>query len=672
MESITRKTPVEALKGIGPAKTKSLHKMGIYTVEDLILHFPRSYRSGRVYPVSSDRVGRYSVFHLTCQNTPYTFSMAGGRRVLRFLAVDDNSNKVNVLYINQPYLKGKILKGEISFYCGVLQEKGGQYFLFSPERRVENPDPERLHPIYPASENLSSKQIEKLISQVLVPTLSQWEETLPERAREALSLPGRAKAIFTLHAPENEAALKAAKDRFAFEGLFDFSVKATLFSRRQEICRTPAMKKVSFDPFFSSLPFSLTNAQKRVLSQIEEDMTGEGLIPSMNRLIQGDVGSGKTVVAAAAAYLAAQNGKSTLLMAPTEILAQQHYASLRKMLTPFSISVFLLTGSTPKKERERIYGETVTEKPYVLIGTHALTEESAKCENVALAITDEQHRFGVRHRSILSVKGGAVHSLVMSATPIPRSLAMFLYAKGKISVIDELPPGRQVIDTLYVGEDKLPRVYSFLKEKVGEGQQCYVICPLIEDEEEKSEMQSATEEYERIKKELADIPSSLLHGKMKNEEKNAVMASFKEGKTKILVSTTVIEVGVDVAKATVMVIRNAERFGLSQLHQLRGRVGRGKDKSYCILISSHSGKGARERLKKLCDCHDGFELAKYDLKTRGPGEFFGTRQSGFSGLDLTEEISMDLIAKATDAAQEFLSYATPSQIAPYEIDIHLH
>ena len=283
-----------------------------------------------------------------------------------------------------------------------------------------------------------------------------------------------------------------------------------------------------------------------------------------------------------------------------------------------------------------------------------------------MAITDEQHRFGVRHRNLLGEKGGAVHSLVMSATPIPRSLAMFLYAKGKISIIDQLPPGRQVIDTLYVGEDKLPRVYGFLRERIGLGQQAYVVCPLIEDEEEKSPLQSATEEYEAIRKAVPGIPCALLHGKMKPKEKNEVMAAFQAGETKILVSTTVIEVGVDVPRATVMVIRSAERFGLSQLHQLRGRVGRGTEKSYCVLISSHSGKSARERLKKLCDCHDGFELAKYDLKTRGPGEFFGTRQSGFAGIDLGNAMTMELLKEASEAAETFIEAATPEEMIPFE------
>ncbi len=672
MEKMDLTTPVEALKGVGEVKKQKLHRAGIFTVGDLILHFPRCYRSGTLSPLSSDKLGQYGVFRLTCCAAPYVFTMAGGRRVLRFPAEDEAGTKVNILYINQPYLKNKITKGDVCYYCGELQEKNGQFFLFSPERRDEAPNPDLPEPVYPTLGGISSAQIAKLIASCLVPLLPCIRETLPQWILEKHKLLGRARAIFTLHAPDCNESLARAKDRFAFEGLFDFSVKATLFSRRQELVQTPALKDVSLDPFLSKLPFSLTEAQRRVLNEIRADLVGEGLIPAMNRLIQGDVGSGKTVVAAAAAYLVAKNHKSTLLMAPTEILARQHYASFQKLFSQSEIPVLLLTGSSTKKERQAIFEKTLSGKPYILIGTHALTEEGALCSGVGLSITDEQHRFGVRHRSILNEKGGAVHSLVMSATPIPRSLAMFMYAKGKISVIDKLPPGRQVIDTFYVGEDKMQRVYAFLREKAAAGQQAYVVCPLIEDEEEKSPLQSASEEYESLKKNLSELPCALLHGKMKNEEKNAVMASFASGETKILVSTTVIEVGVDVPNATVMVIRNAERFGLSQLHQLRGRVGRGKEKSHCILISSHSGKSARERLRKLCDCHDGFELAKYDLKTRGPGEFFGTRQSGFWGPDLTDEISMPLIESVTQTAEEFLDTAKAEEILPYENRIHLH
>lgn len=662
---------VSSLKGVGDVRLKALAKAGIHTLGDLLMRFPSKYRSGKVYPLSQDRVGEFSCFSLTAATNPAVYTLPGGRRALRFTAVDEANTRVQVIYWNQPYLRRKIAKGDHAFYFGTLHEKSGVFYLFSPEREEKASDPEKLRPIYSVGAGISTKTVEKWMEEILVPCLSQIEETLPPVVLDRYRLLSRKKAVFLLHAPTNEASVEEAKRRFGFENLFTFSVKATLFSEETKKSRVPGFSEGDVTKWIESLPFSLTGAQKRVIDEIRSDLVSNGLIPPMNRLIQGDVGSGKTAVAAAACYLAAQNNKASLVMAPTEILAQQHHRSFSKLLQNTSIPVLLLTGSTTKKERDAIFEITSQNVPYLLIGTHALVEESAKCQNVGLTVTDEQHRFGVRHRTLLGEKGGAVHSLVMSATPIPRSLAMFLHARRNISIIDELPPGRTPIDTFYVGEDKLQRVYGFLEEKIALGQQAYVVCPLIEDEEDKSLLQSAEEEFRAIKKALPHIPVALLHGKMKSDEKQRVMESFQSGEVKILVSTTVIEVGVDVPSASVMVIRNAERFGLSQLHQLRGRVGRGKEKSYCILISSHSGKNARERLKKLCDCRDGFELAKYDLETRGPGEFFGTQQSGFGALTASD-LSMEMLKDASDAARLFLETATDDEIRPYENKIGLN
>ncbi len=669
---LTLDTPVTALKGVGKARTEVLQKSQIYLLRDLLFLFPRDYRSGKQYLLCEERVGLFSYFLLTVTSQPTALTLKGKRRCLRFIAEDTSGTKVQILYFNQPYLKNQISKGETLCFGGVLQEKSGVFYLFSPQRKKIPPDENTFYPVYPTVGGISSKQMEGLIGQFLPFVLSEIKETLSSAIVDQFGLMARAKAIFLVHRPTCEESLAKAKYRFAFEELFRYSVRATLFARRQFTEKTEAFFHRDCSPFLSSLPFPLTTAQSRVLTEICEDMTGDGMIPPMNRLLQGDVGSGKTVVAAAAAYLCAANGKSTLVMAPTEILACQHYASFTAFMKPHNIPVFLLTGSTKKKEREAIYAETQKESPYILIGTHALTEEGTRCRNVALAITDEQHRFGVKQRSLLGEKGGAVHSLVMSATPIPRSLAMFLHAKSRISVIDTLPPGRQPVDTLYVGEEKLTRVYGFLAERIAQGEQAFIVCPLIEDETGDNPLMSAQEEYQEIQKALPEIPSLLLHGKMKAEEKNAVMAAFQKGEAKILVSTTVIEVGVDVPNASVMVIRSAERFGLSQLHQLRGRVGRGSTKSYCILVSSHPGKGARERLKKLCDCYDGFELAQFDLKTRGPGEFFGTRQSGFSSFELKDAFSMEMIQDAGQAAALFLDSANPEELVPYEQEIALN
>ena len=668
----TLATPIGVLKGVGAKREEALQKSGVSTLGDLIFRFPSSYRSGKVYDLSPERVGFFSYFHLTVDSNPVILNLKGRGKTLRYVASDESGCSVQVLHFHQPYLKNQIFSGQSLYFGGVLQEKNGVFYLFSPIRESQKPNEDALFPVYPSLGGLSSKQVSSLLDQVLLPVLAEIPETLPSYVSEAFGLIPRARAVYLMHRPVGEESLDTAKRRFAFEELFRFSVQSTLFSMESSKKRVSALADSDLNPFFASLPFKLTGAQQRAIEEIRLDLCGKGEIPPMDRLLQGDVGSGKTMVAAASAYLVAKNGKSTLFMAPTEILAKQHAAGLAKLFAPLGIPVFLLTGSTTKKEREEIFRKTTGENPYVLIGTHALIEEKNRCGGVLLAITDEQHRFGVRHRNRLGEKGGAVHSLVMSATPIPRSLAMFLHAKSRISVLDELPPGRQVIDTLYVGEDKLSRIYGFLKEQVELGRQAYVVCPLIEDEEELSPLISAADQLREIKKELPDIPADLLHGKMKPAEKNRIMEKFVSGETKILVSTTVIEVGVDVPNATVMCIRCAERFGLSQLHQLRGRVGRGKEKSYCILISSHSGKNARLRLKKLCDCHDGFELAQYDLKTRGPGEFFGTRQSGFGADPISAAFSMDMIREAGEGARMFLEKASKEELEPYAGAIRLN
>ncbi len=670
--ALTLTSPVGDLKGIGAKRAEALQKSGISTAGDLLFRFPSSYRSGKVYPVSSDRVGIFSYFHLTVDSTPVVLNLKGRGKTLRYVASDQDGTIVQVLHFHQPYLKNQICSGQSLFFGGILQEKNGVFYLFSPIRETTKPREDALFPVYPVAGGLSSKLFAGLIDQILLPLLSEIPETLPFYVAEKFNLIPRARAVYLMHRPADEASLAEAKHRFAFEELFRFSVQSTLFSLESGKKRVQALSFSDLSEFLAGLPFQLTEAQTRAINEIRDDLCGTTEIPPMDRLLQGDVGSGKTMVAAAAAYLVAKNGKSTLFMAPTEILAKQHAASLSKLFAPHNIPVFLLTGSTTKKEREEIFLHTTGEVPYVLIGTHALIEEKNRCGGVLLAITDEQHRFGVRHRNRLGEKGGAIHSLVMSATPIPRSLAMFLHAKSRISVIDQLPPGRQKIDTLYVGEDKLSRMYGFLKEQIQNGRQAYIVCPLIEDEEDLSNLTSAADALREVQKELPDVPCALLHGKMKPADKNRVMESFVSGETKLLVSTTVIEVGVDVPNATVMCIRCAERFGLSQLHQLRGRVGRGSEKSYCILISSHSGKNARQRLKKLCDCHDGFELAQFDLKTRGPGEFFGTRQSGFGADPISESFSMEMIRDAGEAARMFLENAAEEERIPFTGTIRLN
>ncbi|MBQ3866070.1 MAG: ATP-dependent DNA helicase RecG, partial [Clostridia bacterium] len=544
---------IETLKGVGEARAAAFRKAGVKTVQDLIFRFPVAWRSGKISPLSPDLAGVYAGFELTVSTAPQVSFYPGGRRAFKFTAEDDAGTKVIVLYFHQPYLKNQIFKGDRFFFFGSLREKKGKLYLFSPERQTDRPDPDELTPLYASLPGLSSKTISKLVGACLVPCLPAICDPLPERIRASEDLPTLSHAVFTMHRPESAEALERAKTRLAFDRLFRFSVQASLFTRRVSGRRVPGMKRVPLEDFARLLPYPLTGAQKRAIGEIWNDLSGGETVRPMNRLLQGDVGSGKTVVAAAGAFLAARNGKSTLIMAPTEILARQHFQNLSELFARSGIPVYLLTGSTTKKERGALYEKTTRREPYVLVGTHALFEDSALCENVSLTVIDEQHRFGVEQRNRLNDKGSGFHSLVMSATPIPRSLAMFLYADSAISVLDEMPPGRKPISTFYVGEDKKSRVYAFLKERVGQGEKAYVVCPLIEDEEGASPLQSAKEEWEALTSALPEIPAALLHGKMKPAEKEEIMATFKQGETSILVSTTVIEVGVDVPDATVMV-----------------------------------------------------------------------------------------------------------------------
>lgn len=652
MEKLSLQTPVSALHGVGKVRGEALKKNGIVCIGDLLELFPRRYLSNRIYFLSPELCGQYAGYELTVDTTPTLALLPGRRRLLKLIASDGAGTKVTIYYFNQPYLKNQILKGETYFFFGELHEKNGVFSLFSPEREKERKNGEEWRPVYPAIGGISSKTLEKLIRSVLYNVLSEIRETLPETILQRFSLPNRAKTILSLHAPLTEADLHAAQRRLTFEKYFAFGLELQRFQTKEKQRVADGLAPCRWEKFFACLPYRLTGAQQKAVSEIENDLVGSGKIPLMNRLLQGDVGSGKTAVAAAAAFLCAENGGGVLFMAPTEILARQHEKTFRAIFSQLKIPVFLLTGSTAKTERTAIIRETTQNRPYILIGTHALIEDTALCGNVLLAITDEQHRFGVRQRAKLREKGTLCHTLAMSATPIPRSLALFLYAPEEISVLDELPPGRQKIDTFYIGEDKKKRAYAFLREKLQAGQRAYVVCPLIEPNEQLCGLLSAQEAYKELQKEFREFGVGFLHGKMKNAEKSTVMEAFQKGEVQLLVSTTVIEVGVDVPEATVMIVMNAERFGLSQLHQLRGRVGRGKEKSFCILISASSAKSARERLKKLCETDDGFELAQFDLKTRGPGEFFGERQTGFAFAN-PEEFSLEFLRDAIQAAKEF-------------------
>ena len=536
-----------------------------------------------------------------------------------------------------------------------LQKKYGRKEILSPEveRIGENFAGGRIIPVYPASEGISQKMLRNLMEEALSQMSGGMREELPLWLRKEFKLAERNFAIENIHFPKTEQGFYDARRRLVFEELFIlqtalFQLKNTLEDSGEGII---LKKKKALLEAEGLLPFALTNAQKRVLKEIEKDMTSGKI---MNRLVQGDVGSGKTAVAMVAAYWAIKNGYQATIMAPTEVLANQHFESFQKIFEPAGIKVVLLTGSLKARGKREALEQVKNGEAQMIVGTHAVIQKGVEYHNLGLAITDEQHRFGVRQRSTLADKGENVHTLVMTATPIPRTLALILYGDLDISIIDELPPSRQKIDTSAVDSRYHQRIYTFIQKHVKEGRQAYVICPMIE-ESEKLEVQNVLNYTEELTKELPECRVACVHGKMKAKEKQEIMDAFAAGKIDVLVSTTVIEVGINVPNATIILIENAERFGLAQLHQLRGRVGRGSEKSYCILVSDTKTKVAKERMKTMTESEDGFVISEKDLKLRGPGEFFGIRQHGLPELKIADLYKdMAILKEAQSAAAELL------------------
>ena len=619
--------PVTILKGVGPTKAKQFAALNIYTLEDLICHFPRGYEDRtRFVSIGELEVDRPACFKAVVMNTPRTSHIRKGLDITR-VQVADHSGRLNLVFFNQKFTTEQLQYGTEYIFYGSLTGDYMGYQMTSPSFETPESTPmatRRVLPIYPLTAGLSNAAMVKAVQQALM-ICDPPAEILPPEVLEKYDILPANEAYNAIHAPKSMEEAEKARKRLIFEEFFVFSAGLALMRASRAQKKTAAYENLNLEPFYGALPFNLTGAQNRAIGEIAADLK-KGT--PMNRLVQGDVGSGKTMVAAAAAYLAVQNGHQAALMAPTEILAEQHYASLNKLLTPLGVSVCLLTGSMTVKQKREIRQAIEENQVNLVIGTHALLSDSTVFADLGLVIADEQHRFGVGQRSALSAKGQDPHLLVMSATPIPRTLALLLYGDLEVSILDELPPGREPVDTFLVTESYRARINAFIRKQVADGHQCYVVCPAVEDAEELNLKAAETWAETLQQRVFPDLRIALLHGQMKGAQKEQVMAQFAAGNADVLVATTVIEVGVDVPNATLMVIEDADRFGLSQLHQLRGRVGRGGAKSFCILVSQNKNPDTNARLKALCKTTDGFQIAEEDLALRGPGDFFGSRQSG--------------------------------------------
>ena len=619
--------PVTILKGVGPTKAKQLAALNIYTLEDLICHFPRAYEDRtRLVEIAQLEVDRPACFKAVVMNTPRTHHVRKGLDITK-VQVADHSGRLNLVFFNQKFTTEQLQYGGEYIFYGTLTGDYMGYNVTSPVFETPQSTPvttRRVLPIYPLTAGLSNAAMVKAVQQALL-LCDPPAEILPPQVLEKYDILPARDAYTAIHAPRSMDEAERARKRLIFEEFFVFSAGLSLMRAARAQKQIPPYKNLSLEQFYKALPFTLTGAQQRAIREIAGDLQ-KGT--PMNRLVQGDVGSGKTMVAAAAAILAIQNGHQAALMAPTEILAEQHYASLSKLLTPLGITTCLLTGSMTVKQKRETRQAIEENQVQLVIGTHALLSDSTVFADLGMVIADEQHRFGVGQRSALSAKGQDPHVMVMSATPIPRTLALLLYGDLEVSILDELPPGREPVDTFLVTESYRARINAFIRKQVSEGHQCYVVCPAVEEGEELNLKAAETWAETLQQRVFPDLRIALLHGQMKGSQKEQVMAEFAAGNADVLVATTVIEVGVDVPNATLMVIEDADRFGLSQLHQLRGRVGRGGSKSYCILLSQNKNPDTNARLKALCKTTDGFKIAEEDLALRGPGDFFGSRQSG--------------------------------------------
>lgn len=677
--SLRPDTPVRYLSGVGAKRAGQLAGMGIETVRDLLYHFPRAYQHrGDVHTLAEGKLGEVGAFILTVSAAPVSARLKG-RLTLTKMSAFDETGKCDITFFNQAYLRDVFPVGSTFRFWGKLERRKGRFQLTSPdyEPYYDGLSLPEFKPVYPLTEGITQKYISKIISAALEQiTGIEQMDILPDKVRVKYALPELRRALGDIHNPEDYSSMEKARRRFVFEELYIFALGIMLTKKQIQAGKAPVFANTDTREFEKALPFPLTRAQKRVISEIAADVGNKDAVP-MSRLVSGDVGSGKTVCAAAAAYMALKSGYQAAIMAPTEILAHQHYEDLKPLFEKFGFGCELLTGSTPAAKKREIRAALAAGRLPLVIGTHALLTSGVEFACAGLFVTDEQHRFGVMQRAALAEKGVDAHVLVMTATPIPRTLALILYGDLSLSQVDEMPPGRQKVLTFLVDESYRERMTGFIEKQALEGRQVYIVCPSIEGDSENEEgtvgieydghsgqtsvpvLKNAVDYEKTLKAALSPkIKTALMHGRLPAVEKERIMESFAKGEIQVLVSTTVIEVGVNVPNATLMIVENAERFGMSQLHQLRGRVGRGKYKSWCILVSDTQNEVALERLNAMTETSDGYLIAQKDLALRGPGDFFPShsgkaRQHGAAGTFLSAKCAdMNDLRSAFDAAAQ--------------------
>lgn len=644
---------IRIFKGIGEKRFQAFQRLGISTVFDLITYFPRRYEDRSVIKPVGDLINDEAVcIDTTIASEPTLARIRRGLEIVKFRAFDETGT-IDISYFNQSYIRTQFHKGDHFRFYGKVQIRNKRVSMTNPVADPADNDTHKtghITPIYRSTTGLTQNNIRSAVEQAL-DIIDQIPDILPDTILQQYDLCSSSLAFRQIHAPENYTMLESARKRFIFEEFFRLCTSMRFLNSKRNTKSGIIMKDVNNELFIQNLPYIPTNAQFRAFHDIRSDLISGSV---MNRLIQGDVGCGKTLIAAFASWFACQNSFQVVLMAPTEILAEQHFRTFTSILKPYGIRTGLLTGSVSSTERTCTRELIAEGKLDFIVGTHALFSDDITYPNLGLVITDEQHRFGVEQRNRLISKASNPHILVMSATPIPRTLALMIYGDLDVSIIDEMPPGRSVVETFAVNSSYRQRINNFIKKTIDDSHQVYIVCPAI-DENESFPLTTVEEHTKLLKKAIPSARIESIHGKMKEQEKDNIMKSFSDGEIDVLVSTTVIEVGVDVPNATLMIIEDADRFGLSQLHQLRGRVGRGKSQSYCILISDTDNDLAQTRLKLMTKTHSGFEIAEQDLAMRGPGDFFGNRQHGLPPIRIADLCSdMQLLQEAQTAAIEIM------------------